>query len=165
MGTTESSESAASNWSWVVARPRFWKRRVFGTEGFSHGGLDVWPYLASLCCSLAFYSTFFASSLSLLLSRSGLGLPQPACQPASLPAQHPATEARHFVPGCSHLSRLNHSAVVCRPRLPGARRGHTTVARLSCSICHRRQYRQCCCCLLVRTRIVAVCWEGGKLLV
>ena len=81
-------ESAASNRPWVVARPRFWER-AFPMAGLVRGQggvLTFGPtYLASLCCSLAFYSTFFASSL---LSRSGLGLPQPACQPASLPAQH-----------------------------------------------------------------------------
>lgn len=125
-----------------------WRARDFGTEGFSHGRLgvrlggcfDVWPYLASLRCSLAFYSTFFASSLSfysLSIRPRAATASLLTCEPAG-PA--PATEARRCVPGCSHHSRLNHSAVVCRPRLPG----HFAAARLSCSICHRHQYRQCC---------------------
>jgi hypothetical protein len=49
------------------------------------GVLTFGPTSSIPVLQLGFLLHIFASSL---LSRSGLGLPQQACQPASLPAQH-----------------------------------------------------------------------------
>jgi hypothetical protein len=126
-----------------------WRARDFGRGLFrwrawcaARGVLTFGPTSSIPVLQLGFLLHIFCKLSTLSIGPRAATASLPTCQPAG-PA--PATEARRCVLGCFHYSRLNHSAVVCRPRLPGTRRGHTAAARLSCSICHRHQYRQYCC--------------------